>query len=138
MTERIVRSMLTRWSPYTEMRLAWLPIGGKLMNVPLSLMICLMSSRRSESIQSSLRGRIAVSREMMHLLCRDERERQYKVLWKSERGAGERRTLWSETWKSMSLARCTPKNSPVMKMRFCLAMSDRFFCPSTPESGVGK
>lgn len=75
MTARIDRSMVTLWSPYTEIMLAGLPIGGKLMNVPLSFMICLSSSSRSVSIQSSLRGRTAVSRDMIHLLCGQDANR---------------------------------------------------------------
>lgn len=49
-----------------------------------------------------------------------------------------RLTLCNETWKSMSRARCTPKNSPVIKIRFCFARRLRFFWPMTPDSGVGK
>lgn len=109
------------------------------MKVPLSFMICLTSSSRSESIQSSLRGKIAVSREMMHLLCGAPEPCQSSPL--SDQAVlriQEGRTLWSETWKSMSRARWTPKNSPVMKIRFCFARRLRFFWPITPDSGVGK
>lgn len=38
------------------------------MNVPLSVMMALISSRRSVRSQSSFRGRIGVSREMIVLL----------------------------------------------------------------------
>jgi hypothetical protein len=119
------------------MRLAWLPSGGKLIKVPLSFMICLTSSRRSESIQSSLRGKMAVSREMMHLLCGDEQQKSSQSRL-HHRNTNLRLTLCNETWKSMSRARCTPKNSPVIKIRFCFARRLRFFWPMTPDSGVGK
>ena len=69
MIDRIVRWMLTRLSPYTVIRLVELPSGGNWMNVALSLTMDLRSSARSVTIQSSLRGKIAVSREMTDLLC---------------------------------------------------------------------
>lgn len=46
------------------------------MKVPLSCMICMISSRWSERSQSSLRGSKAVSLEMMHLDCVAEGEGQ--------------------------------------------------------------
>jgi hypothetical protein len=68
MTLLIVRSMFTRWSPKTVMRLAWEPTDGTWMYVPLSLIIDLTSSSLSVNSQSSLRGRMAVSLEMTNLL----------------------------------------------------------------------
>lgn len=41
------------------------------MNVALSVIIALRSSGRSVTIQSSLRGKMAVSREMTDLLCQN-------------------------------------------------------------------
>lgn len=66
--------MLTRWSPQTVMRLPWLPSSGNEMKVPLSTIAALMSSSRSVRSQSSLRGRIGVSREMTDLVCSERRK----------------------------------------------------------------
>ena len=66
--DRIVRWTLTLWSPKTVMRLVELPSGGNIMNVPLSFITALRSSVRSRTIQSSLRGKIAVSLETTALL----------------------------------------------------------------------
>jgi hypothetical protein len=68
MTDRIVRWIFTLWSPKTVIRLAELPIAGKEMKVALSFMRVLRSSARFKTIQSSFRGRMAVSLEMMPLL----------------------------------------------------------------------
>jgi hypothetical protein len=79
MTLRMVRSILTLWSPKTVIKLACEPTDGTWMYVPLSFMIALTSSMRSVRSQSSLRGRMAVSREMTSLLCSSIRNSAY--LW---------------------------------------------------------
>ena len=66
--------MLTLPSPYTVIKLVELPIGGKLMNVALSVIIALRSSALSVNIQSTLRGKIATSRDMTALLCKFTRQ----------------------------------------------------------------
>jgi len=103
----MVRSILTRWSPNTVIKLACEPTAGTWTYVPLSLIIVLNSSIRSVSSQSSFLGRIAVSREMTSLLWASARLRDHlsKALL----------TLCTATFKSISRARCTPKNSPVIQ-----------------------
>lgn len=86
------------------------------MKVALSLIMVLRSSARSVTIQSSFRGRIAVSLEMTILFwvwCQETETRR----------CGLRHTLLRETWKSMSRARCTPKNSPVIQMIWLLRVA---------------
>jgi hypothetical protein len=69
MIERTVRWMLTRWSPNTVSKLVELPRGGNCMKVALSCIMALSSSERSMTIQSSFRGRMAVSRETSAFVC---------------------------------------------------------------------
>ena len=65
------------------------------MNVALSFIICFRSSPRSVTIQSSLRGSIAVSRDITDLFCKRRQSRSTDV---------NQRTLLTETENNMSLA----------------------------------
>lgn len=81
------------------------------MNVELSLMMDLKSSARSVIIQSNLRGRMAVSFENRLL-------RWGSIGIETNMNGHEWtvHTLFNETWYSISRARWTPKNSPVIQM----------------------
>lgn len=91
MIDLMVLWILTRESPKTVIRLVELsPNAGNWMYVALSLMMVFNSSGRSVTIQSNLRGKMAVSLEMTDLL--------YALREGMNWAGNMRRTLFVDTW----------------------------------------
>lgn len=133
-TSRSVRSIVERRSPSTEITLAFEPMSGSLMNVAFSRMIRNKSAVRSLSIQSSFRGNIGTSRDMTSRACVRKRECQRCM----RDGGAIMHTFKIDAWNKRSFARCTPKYSPVKKMKFCFDVTAGSLRSSVPDSGVGK